>query len=550
MERRLPTKKKIILDSSLASSLDSRYLRLVLSLFIVAFGAPSLSWGLSMATAAFGYALFWKSIQGFSRPFWLGTSWFAATQLVQWSWVTSTHYMGPLIIVAYLLYCLLLGFQFGALTLFARPPYRWLQVGALSGGWALLEWGRLFFLSGCFVWNPIGLSLAANDYSIQLASAVGMFGLCFWVVMTNLALLKSVRIGFFLAIFPYLFGFCHQKYFEFQSHSKKQISVALVQTALKPEQRDLTLGNKSSHIAPLEQWRRILSALQKSGQDHFDLIILPEGALPHGARRLVYPLVQSEAMKSEFGLSSDALKNIAPYGQGSYVTNSYWLQSLANHYQSEVIVGLEDDHNGAVYNSAFHFLPFTNQIGRYQKQILMPIGEYIPFTFLASFFSDHFGIRSSFASGNATQIFEGNQSIGISICIEEIYGEMIRKSRLKGADLLVNITNDVWFPDSRLTWQHFDHGRVRAAENGAYLLRACNTGVTAVVDCFGHAEKILPISENGSSVLAVDVSIHSHGTFYTFWGDLPILLLSGGLGLIFLLRAFWKKKLLRIGVVN
>ena len=76
--------------------------------------------------------------------------------------------------------------------------------------------------------------------------------------------------------------------------------------------------------------------------------------------------------------------------------------------------------------------------------------------------------------------------ISPSICMEEMYSFIVRGGRLLNADLLLNITNDGWYPNSRLPKQHFDHGRIRAVENGLPLVRACNTGVTGAVDALGR----------------------------------------------------------------
>jgi apolipoprotein N-acyltransferase len=531
-------------------ALNSNVFLFLLSLVVVSFGGPTLSMPLSLAASAFGFSLFWKSIELSNCRFWLATCWYTVVQLVQWHWVTSTEYMGYGILVAYVLTCFAIGLQFGLMTYFLRPPYRWLQFGAIAGIWTLIEWSRTFLINGCFVWHPMGLSLAANDYSIQLASVFGVFGLSFWVLITNLAALKNKALWACLAIFPYLFGFCHQSYHESSLQTKKELTIALVQTALKPEQRDLTRGRKASHIPPIQQWDRVLSSLKDSKSDRYDLIILPEGAFPYGSKHIMYPLVTAEKFWSRFGAPSDLPAYQDPYVRNSYVTNSFFLQSLANHFRSEVIVGLEDTQHELAYNAAFHFKPNSDQIDRYHKQILIPIGEYIPFSLLSSFFADKYGITSSFAAGESANLFEGTRSVGICMCLEELYGGLMRKMKLAGADLFVNITNDVWFPGTSLPWLHFHHGRLRAVESGVYLLRSCNTGVTSVIDPFGHAERIIPVSEKSPGVLSMKIKVHSHPTFYTFWGDLPMMVFSALLSLSYLFINFRKKKLLRIGILN
>ena len=120
----------------------------------------------------------------------------------------------------------------------------------------------------------------------------------------------------------------------------------------------------------------------------------------------------------------------------------------------------------------------------------------------------------------------------------------MRNSRKEGAELFVNITNDVWFPGTRLPWLHLDHGRIRAAENGVYLLRSCNTGVTAVV------ESTFPVSDTIGGVLSTAIQTRSYPTLYTLWGDLPILILSLGLFFSEIIQRIVKKKLLGIRLLG
>lgn len=112
-----------------------------------------------------------------------------------------------------------------------------------------------------------------------------------------------------------------------------------------------------------------------------------------------------------------------------------------------------------------------------------------------------------------------------------------------GAELFINVTNDNYYPFSRLPEQHFSHARVRAVENGVYLLRACNTGVTAAVDQFGRVVARLgdgrKESEMLQGVLTVAIPQESHKTLYMLWGDAGIIALAVSCFLAFLV--FQKK---------
>jgi apolipoprotein N-acyltransferase len=211
------------------------------------------------------------------------------------------------------------------------------------------------------------------------------------------------------------------------------------------------------------------------------------------------------------------------------VCNAFWVQALANHYHSEVIIGMDDRDRiaKAHFNAAFHFLPDGQSISRTEKQILVPISEYVPlkkWRWFSRFLSRQFGIGDSFQPGKEGKLFSGRISMGVSICYEETFSEVVRHLRMKNAQMLVNISNDVWFPHSRLARQHFDHGMVRAVENGLPLLRACNTGITCAVDCLGRS--LASLSENKAGALFVEAPLKTFPTLYSLLGDKAILILS------------------------
>jgi apolipoprotein N-acyltransferase len=111
-----------------------------------------------------------------------------------------------------------------------------------------------------------------------------------------------------------------------------------------------------------------------------------------------------------------------------------------------------------------------------------------------------------------------------------------------GAELFVSVSNDAWFPHSRLARQHFDHGRIRAVENGAPMLRSCNSGITCGIDAFGRTVQVVPPLKSQAEAAVFLMPMLSFPTLYTWWGDGAILAISffAILTTIF----FQKKKLL------
>ncbi len=517
---------------AIASSIKLPALVLV-SFFVVALGQPMRSEMLSMVASCLGFALFWYGVRGRKHVFWTAALWFGAVQAVQLWWLTDTTYMGLGILGVYGFLVVALGLQFGVLTWWIQRPLAWIQVLGAAGLWVWMEWMRLLPLTG-FPWNPVGLSLAGNNWSVQFAALFGVYGLSFWVLLTNLAALKHRVAWAVLAITPYAFGLVHQMYWEHKALPTHNLSVALVQTGLRNEQKDYFRSHPEAFVSPFHQWEQILWNLRAEPKP--DLIVLPEAALPFGSTREVYALeTVRQVWDNCFGLgASDAISS-----ETKKVSNSFWAQQVANRFDSEVVVGLDAADSTGKYNAAFHFLPAAKSGDRYEKRMLVPVGEYVPFQewkFVSSFLAEQFGIEESFDVGQQAKVFSGKIPLGINICSEEIYGHLIRDVKQAGAQLLVNVTNDAWFPNTNLPELHFLHGRVRAAENGVGVVRACNTGVTGVIDRFGRVEAVLHGKTSG--VLTVQLQPNTHITLYSLFGDTLICTFAA----IFFLAALCLRK--------
>ena len=110
------------------------------------------------------------------------------------------------------------------------------------------------------------------------------------------------------------------------------------------------------------------------------------------------------------------------------------------------------------------------------------------------------------------------QRFGTLICYEAIFPDQVREFTARGADLIVNITNDAWYGRTSAPYQHLAMAAFRAVENGKYLVRAANTGITAVVDPRGRIVEQTALFE--PAVLVREVPIVSGQTFYARHGDL------------------------------
>lgn len=521
---------------------------------LVAFGQPHLSPLLALSAAVVGFALFWLVLFGLAskaKRFWLSASWFTAVQLVQLNWLASPTYQGYYIVAVYLGLAVGLGLQFGGLALlFPRSaPMCWQRILLIVGVWVLCEWSRLFFLCG-FVWNPVGLALTATLWTAQPAAIGGVFGLSFWVVLVNLLVVNSffsrkksnLVLAMMCFLLPCLAGALHVNYHHWRrlGTSGEKLRVALVQPGLSPDQKNLWLEQKERFVSPFKQWARVLGDLEekKCAGELFDLIVLPEAAFPFTAYACVYPYADvARVLHAIWGDAAAEVKMLlgSPLGKQErskwFVSNAFWAQALANHYSAEVVVGLVDREGdtGRCYNAAFHFKPYTLAIERYDKQILLPLAEYVPFAFLRPLIA-RYGIEDSFAFGKETKIVGQQLPISISICYEECFGDRMRSGKQKGAKLFVNVTNDGWYPASQLPKQHFTHSYLRSIENGIPVVRACNTGVTVAMDSSGRIVNMFCDKqgevEQVRGVLVTSVDLYAYSTLYTFWGDGFIVILS------------------------
>lgn len=511
---------------------------------------------MGLIAACAGYALFWSVILPITNRkhrFWIGTFWLTAVHLVQLSWFISHPYW--YIYVVYVSVSFMVGLQFGLLCLMITPQRIATFVGTLSiaAAWTLLEWVRIFFMSG-FSWNPAGLALTGSLLPMQMAAIWGVFGLSFWVMYVNLLALRFWNSAYkpkagiawvCAATLPYLFGAAHLAFHAPQfDQAAKPFTAVMVQPAFDVEEGMEFHDAKSQVAFILDEWRQLLQITQKHHNEPLDLIVLPEFVVPFNTFSPVYEQPQVAAVFAEV-LGPDAVEQLPTLdyplayrdAEGVWwVSNAYWAQGIANCFDTGVIVGLEDADDTPhgeweYFSAAVYFQPnretATFRADRYEKRVLVPMGEYLPFSF-AKALAAKYGVTGSFTPGKEAKVFDAaGIPFGISICYEETFSDLMRESRQLGAEVLVNLTSDVWYPNSRLPQQHFDHARLRTVESGIPLIRACNTGVTGALDSLGRVVALLgdgdPSAEWTSDSIKVHVPRYHYQTLYSRVGDSLII---------------------------
>lgn len=189
----------------------------------------------------------------------------------------------------------------------------------------------------------------------------------------------------------------------------------------------------------------------------------------------------------------------------------------------------------AFLNSAFLLSPDGGITGRYDKVHLVPYGEYVPLRRFFPFISKLVEGIGDFRSGSGYEplIMPGIEprKLGIMICYEGILPEAGRTYRQRGAGLLVNITNDAWFGNTSAPYQHLSMTVFRSVENRLYLVRAANTGISAIIDPTGRILARTALFEKAT--LPGSVRFMNINTFYSTCGDVFVYGCILGLILIF-----------------
>ena len=383
---------------------------------------------------------------------------------------------------------------------FARPPLllssRNLGIGiVLAAAWAALEWLRnLGTLS--FGWNPLGVALHKDVFLIQIVEYTGVFGLSFMLVLANViglitvlrlkAELGRVRLrphfDFSLTVALIVVVFSYGVRVVAKGLPDKKAELRLV--SLQPNVPQVWKLGRGEHDAEiftrLEQLHGIAEQLQP------DLTLWPEASVPGG-------MLGSE----------DALK---------------FVEGLAGKVPA-LLLGTDDfqrDHNSAVL-----LYPRQKTAPFYDKQHLVPFGEFLPFRPLLGWaFGDL--VPGDFAPGAEVGVFalpKPQLNLAPLICFEDTDGILARLPVQRGAHVLINLTNDGWFGQSAGAETHFINSIFRAVENRRPLLRCTNTGVSGSVDALGRPERWLDPFTQGAILRSISIPTDPPTTFYTRHGE-------------------------------
>jgi apolipoprotein N-acyltransferase len=431
---------------------------------------------------------------------------------VSWVFVSLSVYGGMatwLAALASFLFCAFLALfpaMVGALQAHWRgsPAVRTLLV--LPFAWGVTEWIRGWIFTG-FPWLLMGYSQVPASPLAGYAPVTGVYGVSFLVALIAALLAWSMttrgqltqRAWAAVAILALGVGGQALRGVMWTTPDGAPTSVALLQGNIPQDMK----WRPEKTRATLETYARMAAASPAQ------LIVLPETALP---------LFESD-LPDRYRAA---------------------LISLGRQNGGDVLTGLPTGSiNGSYYNSVISLGSAPSQ--RYHKVHLVPFGEYIPLKVVWGWVIEVLHIPlSDFARGALDQqpLDIGGQRVAANICYEDAFGEEIIR-QLPAASVLVNVSNLAWFGDSFAPWQHAQMSQMRALETGRMMLRATNTGVTAIIDAQGHVLAALPLFQAGS--LSGRIQGYTGSTPYVRWGNAPVLVLWGVLGVVILAAAFYPR---------
>jgi len=371
-------------------------------------------------------------------------------------------------------------------------------------------------------WDQLGYSQVDRGIADQLAPWTGVYGISFFIVMANTAVIAAIfdflsrrgkpvpAIGFMPALVLALFAFAI-----YGSGRSPESSSSMTAVLIQP---NLDVGGDNDWSSP-EDWQHHMVWLQKLASEQCKTYIagIPQTGAPNAESTCPpnprHPdlVVWPEAPALSF------METDLRFQAG--------IASLAKSEQAPIIVGgigtdySQDQQQQLDYNSAMVFAPDGHRVGRYDKIHLVPFGEYIPFQQYLTFAHKLTGKVSSFSRGTERSTFRLNgHRYGVFICYEAVFADEVRHFAQLGAEVLVNISDDGWYGDTSAPWQHLNMVRMRAIENRRWLLRATNNGVTAAIDPYGRVRQSIPRHQVDS--LPAQYGFRDDVTFYSAHGDI------------------------------
>ncbi|MCF7790856.1 MAG: apolipoprotein N-acyltransferase [Victivallales bacterium] len=426
----------------------------------------------------------------------------------------------------------------------------------LSCLWCVIEWVRTWIFTG-LPWNLLAISQWQQLAIIQIASVTGIYGVSFILVFMNLAIadtgiavykkikhnqgdsaFRFVPLSLYISIMLILAAF-HFGINRAGDLRKKTPETVLRAAVVQGDIPQCRFFNAEEAMFALKTYTNLSEKILPSKPD---ILIWPESAVPQSLRGSSY-------------LSYEYRENI---------------EELTDKFHIPILLGTTDyefDSSDKLkfYNSAYLINKNGEFVKRYNKMHLVPWGEYTPFeniwpvSPIYPWIKEKFGMGRSCTPGTVNTIFKLKKNVNASvlICYEDIFPKIARKHVLNGANLLLTITNDAWFPTENQLEQHLAQAVFRAVENNRVMIRNGNCAGSCVIqpngfvsdsiffkkESGGKFEPDPAVKGRGTAVFNVGIREKPETTFYTKYGNLFILFCGITTLIIFLCCSWnWKAK--------
>ncbi|OLE78913.1 MAG: apolipoprotein N-acyltransferase [Acidobacteria bacterium 13_1_20CM_2_65_9] len=371
--------------------------------------------------------------------------------------------------------------------------------------WVTAELGRTYFLTG-FPWVLLGYSQSPVLPIAQLASVFGVYGVSMLVAAVSAALAliavgppkagPYVPLGRYVPLCVVLLA----------------LAVVAVWGSRRAAGREWThtgdpirVGLIQGNVDQGQKW----DPARASAIFH-EYLRMTREAIAQGAQFVLWPESSTPFYFEEDRPGAEMVRAIARDARVTILFGSDQVD-----WRVEGNKRIPDKY----YNSAFVVRPDGTTAGAYRKMHLVPFGEYVPLKELLFFAAPLVEAVGPFSAGvDPTLLPVNGHPVSVAICYEVVYPNLIRQFVVRGSELLTTITNDAWFGSTSAPYQHFAQASMRAIEEGRYLVRSANTGISGIVDPYGHVVAETRIFE--PAVVVGEARFLRHSTFYARHGDI------------------------------